>query len=83
MTISTLYETGIGLAAALHVAATVPGDRAHGLATAGLLADDLLVEPFTVEAGRIALPSGAGLGVEVDEAALSRYAARPGTGRRG
>ncbi len=83
VTISTLYETGIGLAAALHVAATVPGDRAHGLATAGLLADDLLVEPFTVEAGRIALPSGAGLGVEVDEAALSRYAARPGTGRRG
>jgi L-alanine-DL-glutamate epimerase-like enolase superfamily enzyme len=81
VTISSLYETGIGLAAALHVAAIVPGDRAHGLATADLLVDDLVVEPLSVEDGRIALPTEAGLGITVDEAALARYAVGGG-GRR-
>jgi L-alanine-DL-glutamate epimerase-like enolase superfamily enzyme len=82
VTVSSLYETGIGLAAALHVAATVPGDRAHGLATADLLADDLLVEPLAVADGRIALPAGPGLGVEVDEAAVARYKLDGREGRR-
>lgn len=73
VTISSLYETGIGLAAALHVAAAVPGDRAHGLATADLLVDDVVVEPFNVVDGRVAVPGGPGLGVTVDEAAIARY----------
>lgn len=82
-TISTTYETGIGLAAALHLAATVPGHHVHGLATANLLADDLLVESLGVEAGRIAVPAGPGLGVTVDEAAVARYAVGgAGGGRR-
>ncbi len=63
VTVSTLYETGIGLAAALHVAATLPGDTAHGLATAGLLADDPTTGLPSVRCGRIALPEGDGLGV--------------------
>ncbi len=73
VTISSLYESGIGLAAALHVAAAVPGDRAHGLWTADLLVDDLVVEPFAVVEGRIAVPNGPGLGVTVDGAAIGRY----------
>lgn len=73
-TISTPYETGVGLAAALHLAATLGGDHVHGLATAGLLVDDLVVESLEVEAGRIAVPTGPGLGVTVDEAAVARYA---------
>ncbi|MET0772469.1 MAG: mandelate racemase/muconate lactonizing enzyme family protein [Candidatus Limnocylindrales bacterium] len=62
VTISTLHETGVGLAAALHVAAAVPGDRAHGLATGRLLANDP-VEGFPgVDRGRLAV-RGPGLGV--------------------
>lgn len=63
ITISTLYETGIGVAGALHVAATLPGDTAHGLATAALLADDPTVGLPEVRDGRLALPAGGGLGV--------------------
>ena len=72
VTISTLYESGIGLAAALHVAATVPGDRAHGLATGDLLEADLIGGRLPVIGGRLALPAGFGLGVALDEAALDR-----------
>lgn len=81
--ISSLFETGIGLAAAIACAATLPdvpgwpaARRAHGLATAGVLAHDLLSTPLIEEAGRIRAPFAAGsggLGFVVDEAALDRY----------
>jgi o-succinylbenzoate synthase len=81
--VSSLFETGIGLAAALACAASLPDvdgwpavDRAHGLATADLLEDDLIVEPLVIERGRVRAPFGAGcggLGVTVDEAAVARY----------
>ncbi len=83
--ISTLLETGVGLAAALNVA-TMASEAwagrtrrngrpspAHGLATADLLADDLLVEPLRIASGRMAVPSGRGLGVDVDAAAVDRW----------
>jgi len=73
VTISTLYETGIGLAAAAQVAATVPGDGAHGLGTGALLEDDLVGGAMTVRDGTLALPDGPGLGVTLDEAALARH----------
>ena len=84
--ISTLFETGIGIAAALMAAAQlrhVPGARfpaplAHGLATAGLLEHDLLEEPLVVEAGRMHAPGGDGagrLGVTVSRRAVARFAA--------
>jgi L-alanine-DL-glutamate epimerase-like enolase superfamily enzyme len=79
--VSTLLETGIGLAAALHVAAALPGatdgERAHGLATGEVLVSDLLAEPLAIAGGRLAVPSGAGLGVVVDAAAVSRYRVAP------
>ncbi|GAC1669680.1 MAG: o-succinylbenzoate synthase [Candidatus Limnocylindrales bacterium] len=84
--VSTLFETGIGIAAALAVAAALPsgpgpsGDRAldHGLATAGILDHDLLVEALPIAAGRMRVPvatggRGGGLGVALDERALGRY----------
>ncbi len=84
--ISTLFETGIGIAAGLASAAQLrplPGARfpvplAHGLATAGLLEHDLLEEPLVVEAGRMHAPGGdrAGrLGVMVNRRAVERFAA--------
>lgn len=84
--VSTLFETGIGIAAALAVAAALPsgpgpsGDRAldHGLATAGILDHDLLVEALPIADGRMRVPvatggRGGGLGVALDERALARY----------
>ena len=73
VTVSTMFETGVGLAGALHLAATVPGSQAHGLATAELLASDLLLTPLAIAGGRMAVPDGTGLGVELDPAALERY----------
>lgn len=74
--VSTLFETGIGLAAALHLAATIPGEeRAHGLSTGGLLVSDLLADPLAIVNGRMSLPSGPGLGVRLDPVALEGFRA--------
>ncbi len=62
VTVSTLLETGVGIAAALQLAATVSDDRAHGLATAGLLESDLLSRPLEVIAGRHGRAPGPGSG---------------------
>jgi L-alanine-DL-glutamate epimerase-like enolase superfamily enzyme len=84
--VSTLFETGVGLAGALACASAVPAvpgwpaeERAHGLATSTLLEDDLVRARFVVARGRIAAPRGpgsGGLGIAVDEAAVRRYAVR-------
>ena len=76
VTVSTLFETGVGLAGALHLAATAPGPQAHGLATAELLESDLLRMPLAISGGRMAVPTGLGLGVELDPEALERYRVR-------
>jgi L-alanine-DL-glutamate epimerase-like enolase superfamily enzyme len=73
VTISNLLETGVGLVAALRVAASLPDpDRgyAHGLATAGVLMSDLLATPLEVHDGRIAVPGGP---LILDEDALERW----------
>ena len=81
--VSTMFETGIGLAAAIACAAALPdvpgwpaSERAHGLATAGVLEHDLLVDPLILEGGRIRASfyaGSGGLGVRLDDAAVERY----------
>ena len=82
--VSTLFETGIGIAAALAMAGRLPDvatprwpDRLdHGLATAGLLEHDLLVRSLIVEDGRMRPPGGegaGGLGVVHDTRAIERF----------
>jgi L-alanine-DL-glutamate epimerase-like enolase superfamily enzyme len=82
VTISNLLETGVGLVAALRVAAGLPDpDRgyAHGLATADLLVSDLLATPLEVHDGRMAVPGGP---IVIDENALERWTIeRAGDGR--
>ena len=74
--VTTSVDSGIGTAAALHLAATLPeASPACGLSTRDFLAGDLVVRFPTVQAGRMEVPDGAGLGVELDEGggALARY----------
>ncbi len=72
--ITSTLEAGIGLAAELHLAAASPQITLEcGLATLPLLADDLLAEELLVRDGFLAVPTGPGLGVELDQQALDRY----------
>jgi L-alanine-DL-glutamate epimerase-like enolase superfamily enzyme len=83
--VSTLFETGIGIAAGLAAAAALPsvrvgsGERGpdHGLATAGILEHDLLVEGLPVDEGRMRVSGesagGGALGITLDERALARF----------
>lgn len=84
--ISTLFETGVGIAAALVMAAGLPdvessrwaGPLDHGLATAGLLDHDLLRESLIVADGRMHAPCGpgsGGLGIVLDDRAAARFRA--------
>lgn len=61
--VTTTLDGVVARTAAVHVAASVPGERAHGLATAGLLAGDLGDDPAPVEEGAIRVPQDNGLGV--------------------
>ena len=64
--VTTSIDSGVGTAAALHVAASLgDGMSACGLATGGLLESDLLREPLRVADGAMAVPEGGGLGVEL------------------
>src|SRR6266852_461753 len=73
--ITSASEAGVGLAAALHLAAASPAVTLEcGLATLPLLSDDLLIDDLPVRDGFLAVPKGAGLGVALDEEALDRFA---------
>jgi muconate cycloisomerase len=80
-------ETGIGNAANLHLGAstkiaTLPSvcpvsqpQGSDGPSIAGVYyLDDLVTKPFRFEHGRIYVPEGPGLGIEVDRKKLEQYA---------
>ncbi len=72
--ITSTIETGIGLTAALHLAAASPSVTLEcGLATLSLLADDLLVDELHLRHGFIEVPTGPGLGVKLDRKALELW----------
>lgn len=72
--ITTTIDAGIGTAAALQLAATLPAPApACGLATASLLAADLVRRPLLIEEGAMRLPEAPGLGVQLDREQLARY----------
>ncbi len=72
--VTSAFEAGVGLAAALHLAASLPGPLpACGLATAELLAATLVDEPLLPSGGELRLPARPGLGVTLDTAALARW----------
>jgi L-alanine-DL-glutamate epimerase-like enolase superfamily enzyme len=70
---SSSFETSIGLAAALHTAcASARPPQACGLATAHLLEADP-ARGLDLSGSELMLPSGPGLGVELDLEVLKRY----------
>lgn len=78
-----IFGTAIGLAASLHAAAIVPPCPMSRGAYEPLAEFDqtphpfreaLVHEPLTMHDGRLSVPSGAGLGIEVDRSALERLA---------
>lgn len=75
---TTTFDSSIGTALALHLAAALPeAPVAHGLSTAEHLASDVVAATVTPVAGRLVVPGGPGLGVELDEAALDAVATGP------
>ena len=73
--VTTTIDSGVGTAAALHLAAALPSDGpACGLATASLLKASLIARPLVIERGRMHVPAGPGLGVDIDYRSLSLFA---------
>jgi len=64
---------GVGMAAMLQLAAATPAlshCRQHALQ---LMRDDLLLEPLELGDGMLTVPSGPGLGVQLDRAGLEKF----------
>lgn len=68
------FETGVSLAAMLHTAATWPSQPYAIDSTYEHLEDDILVKRFVFDNGQLEVPTGPGLGVEIDEEKLQVYA---------
>ena len=80
-----VWGTAVGLAAAIHYTAAIPSDP-HAMqspypslveydTSENPLRDALTVDPIMPIAGMLRVPDGPGLGIEVNERALRRYAA--------
>jgi o-succinylbenzoate synthase len=74
--ITTSIDTGVGTAAALHLAASLGSADAAGLATLELLESSLIAEEMPIVRGRMTVPRGLGLDVTLDRGALARYVVR-------
>ena len=72
--ITTTIESGISLAAVLHLVSASPEiTLACGLATQHLLVDSLIREEFVIRNSMMKVPTAPGLGVTLDEEALQIY----------
>ena len=69
-----IAESGVGTAAVLHLAAAVPSLEWGVSLTSQYLGDDVLASPLAFSEGHVRVPKGPGLGVEVDEARVRRFA---------
>lgn len=67
-------ESSIGTAAVLHLAAAIPSCAWGVSLTSQYLADDVARAPLAYADGHANVPTGPGLGVEVDETRVRRYA---------
>jgi L-rhamnonate dehydratase len=67
------FSTGVLVAASLHFVAALDRPTLSEFSVADSpLVNGLLGEPFVLRDGKLAVPTGPGLGIELDEAALAR-----------
>jgi o-succinylbenzoate synthase len=73
--VTTTIDAGVAVAAAAHLAATLPDPPlACGLATGALLAGELIAKPLAIDESMMFLPNAPGLGVALNQRQLARYA---------
>lgn len=76
--VTTTFDTGVATALSAHVASLIsPPIPACGLATLDHLDHPLVADPPRFERGQMIVPRGDGLGVELDDDAVDRYAVGP------
>jgi len=71
------HDLGPKTAAMLHLAASTPNFPLANDCTYYGLVDDVLAEPFHIERGRLPVPEGPGLGIEVDLEKVRRFEIAP------
>lgn len=72
------WNTALGLAADLQLAAALPHVRYVEYLTPCAYLEELTVEPFKLDdQGRLEIPASPGLGVKVDEARLKKWSSEP------
>jgi len=68
------WNSAVGLAADLHLAAAMPNARWVEFITPSPYIEEIVTEPFKLdEDGMLEIPSGPGLGIEIDPAGLEKY----------
>ena len=71
------WNTAIGLAADLHLAAAIPVARYVEYLTPAAYIDEILMDPFRLDGdGFLQIPTSPGLGIEVNREALARFAGK-------
>lgn len=71
------WNTAVGVAADLHLAAAMPVARYIEYLTPAPYIEMLITKPFQVDAeGYLTIPTGPGLGIELDRDALQRFAGK-------
>lgn len=71
------WNTGVGLAADLQLAAAIPVARYVEYLTPAPYIEEIVVEPFRLDAdGCLEIPQRPGLGIEIDRAALRRFSGK-------
>jgi muconate cycloisomerase len=72
----TMYEGGIALTAGIHLVASTPAISlgAEFYTSTFVLAEDVLAEPVSILGGKVQVPTGPGLGIEVDAGRVAKLA---------
>lgn len=72
-----MVGTGLTTALSLHLGAVLPFAQWPSVNCLNNYADDLLEEPLTISGGYAHVPEAPGLGIAIDEGALTRYKMEP------
>lgn len=68
-----MVGTGLTTAMMTHLGAVLPSARWPAVTCLNNFSDDLLASPLTFQAGYVRVPDGPGLGITVDEEAITRF----------